>query len=85
MSESNKSNKQLTVKEVGERLGCSSTTVSKLIREQGLPAVDISLGNGSKARFRVSEQDLETWLESRKKKIQPAPKKSKRLNIKEYV
>jgi excisionase family DNA binding protein len=52
--------KLLTVREVGHRLGCSPWTVYRRIAAGEIPAV--RLGSGSQAPLRVDADELERWL-----------------------
>ena len=53
-----------TIKEVAKRIGASRSHVKKLIAKGILKATDIR-GEGKYCSWRVSEQDLSEFLESR--------------------
>ena len=53
----------LKVPQVAELLACSIATVYALIESGALPAVKIGVGTGG---VRVSREDLETFVESRR-------------------
>lgn len=53
----------LPTSEVAERLGCSHDTALRRIRDGELPAINIS--TGVRPRFRVTDVDLEAFLEAR--------------------
>ena len=54
--------KVLTIKETGEYLGISYSTVQSMMFMQGLPYTRV--GN----RYRIKENDLQAWMEKRKHK-----------------
>ena len=58
----------LKVPQVADRLNCSQATAYALIESGQLPAVKIGAGGGG---VRVTEQDLDSFIESRR--IVPLP------------
>jgi excisionase family DNA binding protein len=58
----------LPVPAVAERLGCSDSHVYRLIAVGELDAIDISQPGARKAKTRVSEANLDAYIESRRRR-----------------
>lgn len=57
-------NNWLTPREIGDLVGCSHDTASRLLRTGKIPAINI--GVGWKSRWIARKIDVERWLEARK-------------------
>jgi excisionase family DNA binding protein len=57
----------LPVPAVAERLGCSDSHVYRLIAVGELDAIDIAQPGARKAKTRVSEANLDAYIESRRR------------------
>jgi len=55
-----------TTAAVAELLAVTTDKVTDLIRAGHLPAVNVALHEGGKARWRIAEEDLEAFLASRR-------------------
>lgn len=56
----------LTVSDAAELLSVTPDKITDLIHSGQLPAVDVSLHRGGKARWRIAISDLEAFLASRR-------------------
>ncbi len=56
-------NKLMTVEEVAEQLGVNADTVRRWIRNKELAAIDL----GGRAGYRITESDLERFINDRRK------------------
>ena len=71
--------RHFTTGEVAEMLSVTADKVLDLIRTGQLGAVDVSLHRGGKARWRISDADLENFLLRRRSQPPtPAPKRKRR-------
>jgi excisionase family DNA binding protein len=57
--------KHLNVKQAADDLGVSVDQIKKLITGGELPAVNV--GIASRAFWRIAQQDLDAWVEKRRK------------------
>jgi excisionase family DNA binding protein len=75
--------KYFSVKEVADQLRVTVDKVTDLIRTQKLNAFDVSLAAGSRARWRISETDLQDFLATRQSRpAEPVQPKSKSARMK---
>lgn len=63
----------LTTASAAELLSVTADKITDLIHAGHLPAVDVSLHPGGKARWRISAADLEAFLASRRTTPTPKP------------
>lgn len=56
----------MTTTEVAKRLNVHPSYIRKEITTGKLPAVDLNFGSGRSPRYRISEQDLQTYLAERR-------------------
>ena len=70
----------LAVKQVAELLGIRQHGVLTLIRSGELPAIDVSLHPGGRPRWRISADDLETFLARRTRRPDPPRKRRRRAS-----
>jgi len=76
----------LSVREVSELLGIRTHGVLSLIHSGELRAVDVSLKQGGRPRWRILPDDLDGFLLRRTHQV-PAPRRRKRrrtANVKQY-
>jgi excisionase family DNA binding protein len=59
----------LTLRDVAEHLGIHRSTVYELVHKGQLPATRVGIGD--KSAIRVSERDLEAYLERRRLPVTP--------------
>lgn len=67
----------LSVREVAEILGTRTHSVTALIRSHSLRAVDISLVPGGRPTWRVSREELDSFIARRTRSAAP-PRRRKR-------
>jgi excisionase family DNA binding protein len=72
----------LTVADSAEMLAVTHDKVLDLIHSGQLPAVDVSLHRGGKARWRIALTDLELWLAGRR--TQPRSPTARRTRATTY-
>jgi len=60
------SEQSMTTTEVAKRLSVHPSYIRKEITTGKLPAVDLNFGSGRSPRYRISEQDLQTYLSERR-------------------
>jgi excisionase family DNA binding protein len=68
----------LTVADAAEKLSVTSDKITDLIHSGQLPAVDVSLHRGGKARWRIDPADLDAFLAQRRTRPKPPRSQSKR-------
>ena len=66
----------LKIPQVAERLNCSQATAYALVESGQLPAVKIGAGGGG---VRVTEEDLASFIQSRRTQPTPAPVDRRKL------
>lgn len=69
----------LRVPQVAEKLNCSLATTYALIESGQLQAVKIGAGGGG---VRVTEEDLDSFIESRRIAPPPAPRNVRTVSLK---
>ncbi|MGM0490054.1 MAG: helix-turn-helix transcriptional regulator, partial [Planctomycetota bacterium] len=69
--------KLLSPREIATRLGMSYDSVLRHIHAGNLPKRDLSTGNG-KPRYRVSEEELESFIQGRTEHREPARRRRRR-------
>ena len=75
----------LTVKQVAERLGIRMAGVRSLIQSGELPAVDVSLTQGGRPRWRILPDHVEGFLTRRTHRpVAPRRRRRKPKNVKQY-
>ena len=74
----------LTVADAAEMLSVTADKITDLIRSHQLPAVDVSLHRGGKARWRIAVSDLEGFLASRRRSP-PPPRPARRQKGASYT
>lgn len=62
----------LSVGDVKRRLGVTDDTVLAWIKSRDLVAMDVSRGRGERPRWRISEADLQGFLD-RRRTVEPRP------------
>lgn len=53
----------LTLEEVADRLSVARSTVYKMVRDAGLPAINVGLDG--RPNYRVTEEALAAWIQAR--------------------
>ena len=68
----------LTPPQIAEQLGVAHEKILNFIRTGELRAIDLSSCRGSRPRWHISREDLESFLARRAATPSPAPKRKKK-------
>ena len=78
------SERALSVKQVAATLGIREHGVLTLIRSGQLRAVDVSLTQGGRPRWRIFPDDLDSFLVRRAHQVAPPRQRRRKPAVKEY-